>query len=100
MATVMSPLSLGEFLLEEFMHPLELSAYRLAKDINVPVSRIQDILNNRRRISPDTALRLSRYFSASEEYFLTLQLKLDLEETKRKLRNELEAISPYKMRCG
>ena len=69
---------MSEILFEEFMEPLGISAYRLAKDIHVPVSRIQDILHDRRGISADTSIRLGLYFGVSERYFLNLQNDIDL----------------------
>ena len=72
----------SEILIEEFMEPLGLSAYRLAKDIHVPVSRIQEILNGTRAISADTSLRLAKYFGVSEGYFLRLQMDADLRIAK------------------
>ncbi len=84
--------TIGEILMEEFMQPMGLSAYRLAHDINVPVSRIQDILHNRRKISVDTALRLSRYFNLSEKYFINIQNDIEIRETKIKYAKEIENI--------
>ena len=74
--------TISEILKEEFMEPLGLSAYRLAKDIHVPVSRIQEILNGTRAISADTSLRLAKYFGVSEGYFLRLQMDVDLRIAK------------------
>ena len=74
--------TISEILKEEFMEPLGLSAYRLAKDIHVPVSRIQEILNGTRSISADTSLRLAKYFGVSEGYFLRLQMDVDLRTAK------------------
>jgi len=73
------PIHPGEQLREEFMKPLGLSAYRLAKDIGVPVSRVQDIAAERRTITGDTALRLARYFGTSPEFWLNLQRDYELE---------------------
>lgn len=84
--------SVGEILKEEFMEPLGISAYKLAKDIFVPVSRIQDILHGRRGITADTALRLSRYFGVSERYFLNLQDDIDLRNEKMLHAEELAKI--------
>lgn len=83
---------ISEILTEEFMEPLGISAYRLAKDIHVPVSRIQEILKDKRAISVDTSLRLSKYFGVSERYFLDLQNDITVRETKIRLQNELETI--------
>lgn len=74
--------TIGELLKEEFMNPLGLTAYRLAKEIHVPISRVQEILNGTRAISADTSLRLSKYFGVSEGYFLRLQMDLDLREAR------------------
>ena len=74
--------TISEILKEEFMEPLGLSAYRLAKDIHVPVSRVQEILNGIRSISADTSLRLAKYFGVSEGYFLRLQMDVDLRTAK------------------
>ena len=73
MNTIIKTPSLGEILKEEFMEPLNISAYKLAKEIHVPTSRIQDILHDRRKITADTSLRLGKYFGLSEKYFLNLQ---------------------------
>lgn len=83
---------ISEILLEEFMQPYGISAYRLAKDINVPVSRVQDILHDRRKISVDTSLRLGKYFGVSEKYFLDMQNDIDLRNEKSRIASELEAI--------
>lgn len=84
--------TVGEILQEEFLTPLNISAYRLAKEIYVPVSRVQEILQGRRRISADTSLRLSRYFGVSEQYFLHLQDDIDLRNQRVALAKELEKI--------
>jgi addiction module HigA family antidote len=84
----------GEILQEEFMDPLGLSAYRLAKDIDVPQTRIAAIVHGRRGVTPDTAARLGRYFRTSAEFWLNLQAAYDLEELERDKRAELERIHP------
>ncbi len=84
--------TVGEILQEEFLTPLGISAYRLAKEIYVPVSRVQEILQGRRRISADTSLRLSRYFGVSEQFFLHLQDDIDLRNQRAVLAKELEKI--------
>ena len=84
--------TIGEILSEEFMVPYGLSAYRLAHDIHVPVSRIQDILGGRRRVSVDTSLRLGKYFGVSERYFLNLQNDIDIRNEKAKMQKELDEI--------
>ena len=83
---------MSEILSEEFMKPLNISAYRLAKDISVPVSRIQDILHDRRKVTPDTSLRLGRYFGVSERYFLNLQNDIDIRNEKLEIEDELNQI--------
>lgn len=85
---------MSEFLLEDYMKPLHLSAYKLAKDINVPVSRIQDILHDRRKITADTSIRLGKYFGLSEKFFLNLQTDIDMREAKRLIGDDLEKITP------
>ena len=74
--------TISEILKEEFMEPLGISVYRLAKDIHVPVSRIQEILNGTRAISADTSLRFAKYFGVSEGYFLRMQMDVDLRTAK------------------
>lgn len=76
--------TIGEILVDEFMEPFGISAYRLAKDIDVPVSRIQDIIKGRRRISADTSIRLGTYFGVSEKFFLDMQNDIDIRELKKK----------------
>lgn len=83
----------GEILLEEFLIPLDISAYRLAKDTFLPQTRISEIIKGRRRISADTALRLSRYFGNSAKFWLGLQDDYDLEEENVAKRKELDNIT-------
>ena len=71
-----------DILYKEFMEPLDISAYKLAKDIMVPVSRIQDILHNRRRMSVDTSIRLGKYFGVSDKYFIDIQDDIDIRNIK------------------
>jgi len=82
----------GEVLLEEFLIPLKISAYKLSKDIGVPQTRTSEILKGRRRITADTALRLSAYFGNSTHFWLGLQNDFDLEEEKREISKELNMI--------
>ncbi len=84
------PLHPGTILRKEFMGPLRLTQYRLAKDINVPETRIAAILKGKRRITPDSALRLSRYFHMSDRFFSNLQSHYDIEIEKMKLGDALE----------
>ena len=86
----MSPIHPGEVLLEEFLLPMELSQYRLAKDINVPARRINEIVHGKRSITADTALRLSRYFGMTEQFWMNLQTRYDLEIQKDRLGNRLD----------
>ena len=75
--------TISEILTEEFMEPLGISAYKLANDIRVPVSRIQDILHDRRKITVDTSIRLGIYFGVSERYFLNMQNDIDMRNAKK-----------------
>lgn len=84
------PIHPGEILLEEFLGPMELSQYRLAKEISVPARRINEIVHAKRGISADTALRLARYFGTSERFWMNLQTHYDLDVEKRRLRGRLE----------
>lgn len=84
--------TIGEILYEEFMEPLGISAYRLAQDIHVPTSRIQDILHNRRKITADTSLRLAKYFGVSDKYFLNMQNDIDIRNLKTELQTEIAQI--------
>ncbi|MBM4421889.1 MAG: HigA family addiction module antidote protein [Chloroflexi bacterium] len=84
------PIHPGEILLEEFLKPLEISQYRLAKDISVPTRRINEIVLGKRAISPDTALRLSRYFGLSDRFWMNLQSRYDIEIEKDRLAGRLE----------
>ena len=86
---------LSEILREEFMIPMNLTAYRLAQEIHVPVSRIQDILHDRRKITPDTSLRLAKYFGVSDRYFLDIQNDIDIRELKANMANDIATIRPY-----
>jgi antitoxin HigA-1 len=84
------PVHPGEVLMEEFLVPLGISQYRLAKEISVPARRINEIVLGKRAISADTALRLSRYFGLSERFWMNLQMRYDLEREKDKLQDRLE----------
>jgi antitoxin HigA-1 len=82
----------GEILLKEFLLPLDLSAYKLAKDVEIPQTRVSEIIKGNRRITADTALRLSIYFGNSPKFWLGLQDDFDIEEEKIIKKKELEAI--------
>ncbi len=84
----------GEILREEFLKPLNLSAYRLAKETSIPPTRISQILKGKRRITADTALRFSKYFGNSAEFWLGLQNEYDLREERQHITKELAAITP------
>ena len=88
---------ISEILKEEFMIPLHISAYRLAKDIDVPVSRIQDILHYRRKITAETSIRLGRYFGLSDKYFLNLQIDIDIREAQSTYSDSILNIKPLVM---
>jgi len=90
MSKKFAPIHPGEILLEEFLQPMSISQYRLAKDISVHPRRINEIIHGKRSISADTALRLSRYFGLSERFWLNLQARYDLEVEKDRLEGRLE----------
>ena len=85
---------ISEILYEEFMEPLGISAYKLAKEIDVPVSRIQEILHDRRKITVDTSLRLARYFGVSDRYFIDMQNDIDIRNMKIEMEESLKSIKP------
>jgi len=98
-----APIHPGEILLEEFLKPMNISQYQLAKDISVPARRINEIVLGKRSISADTALRLSRYFRLSERFWLNLQSAYDLAVEKDKLEgrieNEVKVLKPREVRA-
>lgn len=87
--------TIGEILNEEFFTPMGLSAYKVAQAINVPVSRIQDILHDRRRITVDTSLRLAKFLGVTDDYFISLQDDIDIRNLKTELSEELDEIKPF-----
>ncbi len=87
---ILDPIHPGEILIEEFLKPMDISQYRLAKDINVPARRINEIVQGKRSITPDTALRLSKFFSLSERYWINLQARYDIKKKKDRLKNRLD----------
>lgn len=87
-------LTSGEILREDFLLPMNISAYRLAKDIAVPLSRISAILHGKRGITADTGLRLDRYFGLSEGYWTRIQADCDIRAAKRRLGRQIEHIRP------
>ena len=84
--------TVGEILSEEFMEPMNLTAYKLAQGIHVPTSRIQDILHNRRKITADTSLRLAKFFGVSDRFFLDIQNDIDIRNLKASMAQEIEEI--------
>ena len=94
MADYIDTPKISEILYEEFMEPLGISAYKLAKDIDVPVSRIQEILHDRRKITVDTSLRLARYFGVSDRYFIDMQNDIDIRNMKIEMEESLKSIKP------
>ncbi|MCP9901729.1 HigA family addiction module antidote protein [Cyanobium sp. Cruz CV13-4-11] len=91
----LSPITPGELLREEFLEPMGLTSYRLAKEIGVPLTRVVAILRGDRAITPDTDLRLCRFFGLSEGYWLRVQALHDLEVQRREIADQLEGIHPY-----
>ncbi|MFA5551012.1 MAG: HigA family addiction module antitoxin [Trueperaceae bacterium] len=100
MATQLDPVTPGELLLEEFLKPMGISQYRLAKEIKVPPQRISEIVAGRRAITADTDLRLCRFFGLSKGYWLRAQAAHDTEVAQRLLVAELASIRPWKSESG
>ena len=82
----------GEVLLEEFLKPMKITAYKLAKDVKIPQTRVSEIIHGRRSVTADTALRLARYFGTSATFWLNLQMLYDLEEVELTKREEISRI--------
>jgi addiction module HigA family antidote len=89
-----APIHPGEVLMHDFMEPMGITQYRVAKEIDVPARRINEIVHGKRAISADTALRLSRYFGLSDQFWLNLQALYDLQMAKEHLHETLDAIMP------
>jgi addiction module HigA family antidote len=89
------PVHPGEILLEEFLLPLGISQYRLAKEIRVYPRKVNEIVHGKRAITADTALRLSRYFGTSAELWMNLQALYDLERTRDMIEDQLREVRPY-----
>lgn len=90
-----SPIAPGEILYEEFLEPLDLSAASLARALHVPANRITAIINGRRSVSADTALRLARYFGTTPEFWMRLQAEYELREARRAVADEIQSeVSP------
>jgi len=90
-----SPTHPGEMLLEEFLEPMGISQRELASAIHVPYQRVNEIINKKRGITPSTALRLAKFFSVTEDFWLSLQLRWDLYRAKELELNELQLIKPF-----
>ena len=84
--------TMGEILMEEFLLPMNLSAYKLAQELHVPTSRIQDILHDRRKLTADTSLRLAKFFGVSDRYFLDIQNDIDIRNLKEAMAGEINEI--------
>ena len=87
---IMRPVHPGEILMKEFLEPMGISQYRLAKDINVPARRINEIVHGKRAITANTALRLSRYLGTTEQFWMNLQVRYDMELEKDLMGDKLE----------
>ena len=85
----------GEILLEEFLIPLEITAYRLSKEISIPQTRISEIIKGKRRITADTALRFSKFFGNSAKFWLGLQDDFDIEDETKHKQKDLKTINQY-----
>lgn len=85
----------GEILLEEFLLPLKITSYRLCKDLKIPQTRISEIIKGNRRITADTALRLSQYFGNSAKFWLGIQDDFDIEEETANKKQEINSITPF-----
>ena len=83
----------GEILREEFLVPLNITAYRLAKETGIPQTRVSEIIHKRRSITADTALRFSKFFGTTATFWLNLQIHYDIEETERKIKGDLDRIN-------
>jgi addiction module HigA family antidote len=95
MTTTLVPVTPGELLLEEFLLPMGITKYRLAKEIGVPAQRIGEIVAGRRAITADTDLRLCRFFGLSDGYWLRAQVAHDTEVAHKRLASDLERITPW-----
>lgn len=96
----LEPVTPGEILLEDFLEPMGITRYRLAKEIHVPAQRIGDIVAGKRSITADTDLRLCRFFGLSNGYWLRAQIAYDTEIAERKIGSELAKIQPWKVRAA
>jgi len=97
MTNLMPPIHPGEVLMADFLEPLGVTQHHVAISIGVPPRRINEIVHGKRRISADTALRLSKYFETNERFWINLQVRYDLEIEKDQLGPVLDAITPFKV---
>ncbi len=95
-----APTHPGEMLLEEFLTPMGITQKQLSKEIRVPYQRINEIVNQRRGVTPATALRLSKFFGTSEGFWMNLQLRWDLYRASRSEANALATIRPYRLKAS
>lgn len=86
---------IGEILKEEFLDPLGITAYRLSRELNVSTSSVLDLIHNRRKISVEMALRLSKFFGNSHKFWINLQTEIDVRETRAKMDKEIEKIHQF-----
>ena len=86
---------IGEILKEEFLDPLGITAYRLSRELNVSTSSVLDLIHNRRKISVEMALRLSKFFGNSHKFWINLQTEIDVRETRAKMNEEIEKIHQF-----
>lgn len=101
MARKLTPITPGEVLLMEFLKPLEISQSQLARDLNVPIGRVSDIVQGKRAITPDTALRLGVYFNMTPEFWMNLQSHYDLKLAKKNLLPKIErSVRPAEKRAA
>jgi antitoxin HigA-1 len=87
--------TIGEIIVSEFLEPLNITPYRLSKELNVSTSTILDLIHNRRKLSVEMALRFSKYFGNTYKFWLNLQNELEIREMKKKLEKDLEKIQVY-----
>jgi len=90
MAKKLPPINPGDILLEEFLEPMNISQAKLARDINVPANRVNQIINGKREISTDTALRLGKYFGIEPEFWLNLQMRFNMKIVKEKTGKQID----------
>jgi len=87
--------TIGEIIVSEFLEPMNITPYRLSKELNVSTSTILDLIHNRRKLSVEMALRFSKYFGNTYKFWLNLQNELEIRETKKKIEKDLEKIQVY-----